>query len=83
MVQVIYSPPILQPYWSEVTSHGTTTIITYFIIEHYNNAMGTDVCGTCKLYIYMYMYMRYVPNPKMDENGPLKIIQLWMKISHR
>ena len=25
MVQVIYSPPILQPDWSEVTSHGTST----------------------------------------------------------
>ena len=26
MVQVIYSPPILQPDWSEVTSQGTKSI---------------------------------------------------------
>ena len=24
---MIYSPPILQPDWSEVTSHGTTIVV--------------------------------------------------------
>ena len=43
MVQVIYSPPILQPDWSEVTSHRT---------KRYNNSLWYDTklytgCSSC------------------------------------
>ena len=40
----------------------------------------SNCCG--HFIVIIYRITRYVPNPKMDENDPSKIIQFWMKTTH-
>ena len=45
---MIYSPPRLQPDWSEVTSHGTSFIYTYkFLKEVYIHEIYTHAIEQC------------------------------------